>query len=944
MTDRTISHYRILEPLGEGGMGVVYKAEDTRLERVVALKFLTRDVTGTGDAGERFLREARAAAALDHPNICTVYEIQECDGETFLAMAYLDGRPLDERMAESPLSLELAVEIAKQTAEGLAAAHAAGVVHRDIKPSNIMVSQDRAGRPVVKIMDFGLAQVSGTSRLTKVETRMGTVAYMSPEQSVGDDVGPETDLWSLGVVIYEMVTGSVPFRGHYDQAILYSILNEEPAPVTSLRSRVPMELEWIIEKCLAKSPVDRYQEARELVTDLELLQRRVASGRTSIRPIKHQSASGPVPESAEPEPELRPPTIGWQGAGLSAGPHADTLESLSRPAASPGNWRKWAVVAAALILAMAVGLFLPRGADEQPPRVRKFTLRPLEALGPDQRVRRVSVSPDGRVIAFSTSGPESALWLQELDRLNPTRVDGTEGARAVFWSPDSQFVGFATSRGLGRVSVSGLRVTMLLEESGLAYASAAWSADGQSILYTKMGSQIMTVPAVGGLSRPLSGVLPRRRSLPTDLAVVPLQDGDQALLYSERSLEGGRVMVRRITADQVTEAVHVVDGTAPVYSAAGYLLYRPAATTSALWAVPFSPDEFRTLGEPFLIAQNASHHSVAADGTLVYLDDPNSGQMQLSWFDREGTVVGVVGRPQAWILGPRVSPSGDSVLVAGGSGRDFDLWIHDADREVVSRLTFDDREEIAAIWSPDGRQVLLAQRDSPDLQLVSVGGGSPDRVIFTRPGEFVAPLDWSSDGRYILVQKRRTGAALPAQVRDAEASQSDSQTAERVGQPAPETSISYLERSGEEWTLRAFLDRVPYIVDDGRFSPDGKYVAYESNESGEFEIYVRPFPVSSERWQVTTEGGRTPVWSRDGRHLYFVRDETLFEVPVDTRDGFESGEIVRLFTRDGLAASRRDTAYSVAPDGRFAIAAHAGGTERLGIRVVLNGAAEFVSP
>ncbi len=937
MTDRTIAHYRILESLGEGGMGVVYKAEDTRLKRVVALKFLTKDVTGAGEAGERFLREARAAAALDHPNICTIYEIQECDGETFLAMAYLEGRPLDEQIAEGPLPLELTCEIAKQTAEGLAAAHTVGVIHRDIKPSNIMVGKDRAGRPAVKIMDFGLAQVSGASKLTKVETRMGTVAYMSPEQSVGDEVGPVTDLWSLGVVIYEMVTGTVPFRGHYDQAILYSILNEEPAPVTSLRSRVPMELEWIIEKCLAKSPGDRYQEARELVSDLELLQRRVVSGRTSIRPIDSQAS--PTPEAAVADSGLASPIPAV--AGLAAVPRpvrADVRSSLR------AAWWKWLLGAGALTVALVVGLLVPAGANEDSPRVRKFTLRPFATAGAEQGVRRVAVSPDGRVIAFSTSGTESALWLQSLDRLDPIRVEGTEGARAVFWSPDSQFVGFATNRGIGRVSVSGLGVTMLLEETGLAYASAVWSADGQSILYSKMGGQIMTVPAVGGLSRPLPGVQARRRSSPMDLAIIPLRDGSQTLLYSERSLEGGRVMIQRIVDDRAGEAVHLIDGATPVYSATGHLLFRPATTTSALWAVPFSPEDSRMLGEPFLIAQSASHPSVAADGTLVYVDDPNNGQMHLSWLDRQGNIVGSIGRPQAWILGPRISPSGDRVLVAGGSGRDFDLWVHDADREVINRLTFDDREEVGAIWSPDGRQVLFAQRDSTDLRLVSVGGGSPDRVPVANRDEYLVPLDWSRDGRYVLVRNRRGRAARSAREREDGPSRAAPETAARVAETGPGTSISYLERSGEEWEFREFLSQVPYMIDDGRFSPDGRYIAYESNESGEFDIFVRAFPVSTERWQLTTDGGRKPLWSHDGRHLYFVRDETLFEVPVDTRDGFESGEAVRLFTRDGLAASRRDAAYSVAPDGRFAISAHVGGAERSSIRVVLNWAAEFVAP
>ena len=934
MTDRTISHYRILEPLGEGGMGVVYKAEDTRLQRVVALKFLSRDVTGAGEGADRFLREARAAAALDHPNICTVYEIQESEGETFLAMAFLEGQPLDERIAEGPLPLELACEIAKQAAEGLAAAHVAGVVHRDIKPSNIMVGKDRSGRPSVKIMDFGLAQVSGASKLTKVETRMGTVAYMSPEQSVGDDVGPPSDLWSLGVVLYEMVTGSVPFRGHYDQAVLYSILNEDPAPVTSLRSRVPMELEWIIEKCLAKAPVDRYQEAREIVTDLDLLQRRVASGRTAIRPLEGPASTSARSVTAETVP------VG----ALAPLPGEETGRALPGRVGRTTGWRGRLLIAGAVVLALAIGLAVPRTEDRPAPRVRKFTLRPVEALGLDQRVRRAAISPDGRFIAFSTSGLDGSLWLQPLERLDPIRVEGTEGARAVFWSPDSQFVGFLTTRGIATVSVAGLSVTMLAEETGLAYASAAWSADGESIFYTKLGGQAMVVSALGGLARPLPGISSARRTIATGLSVVALGDGGQALLYSERTSDGGRVVIRPLHDGHAGEAVQLIEGSAPVYSPTGHILYRPAMTTSALWALPFSLGDLQAVGEPFPVAQNATEPSVASDGTLVFLDDPNSGQMHLTWFNRRGEAVGRIGRPQAWLIGPRVSPSGDSVLVAGGSGRDFDLWVHDANREVLNRLTFDDREESGAIWSPDGRRILFAQRGALELRLVTVGRGSPDQILYEGGHGRLTPLDWSRDGEYILVQQR--GAAGPGRPPEG-SGPPDPAVPKRAPDQAREgggTSIGYLERSGETWEFRELIAPAPFVIGEGRFSPDGRYIAYESNASGEFQVYVRRFPTGSERWQVTTDGGRAPAWSGDGKHLHFVRDEALHEVPVNTVGSFESGEEVRLFSHDSLVGFRRASTYSVGPGGRFAIAGPAGAGDRLGLRVVLNWAAEFVAP
>lgn len=945
MTDRTISHYRILEPLGEGGMGVVYKAEDTRLKRTVALKFLSKDVTGTGEQSERFLREAQAAAALDHPNICTVYEIDEKDGETFLAMAFLEGQPLDERVQRGPLPLDLVYEIAKQAAEGLSAAHEAGVVHRDVKSSNIMISEDRSGRPVVKLMDFGLAQMTGESKLTKVDTRMGTVAYMSPEQSLGEEVGPQSDLWSLGVVIYEMVAGDLPFRGHYDQAVLYSILNEEPIPVTSLRSRVPMELEWIIEKCLAKAPADRYKEARELVSDLELLQRRAASGRTSIHVI----------EKSEPSETGGPPDEGRDVAGPRAG-SSTSGAAVPQPAVAPPRARSrpaWLTAvrsaklafAGAIALAFAIGLLLPVGGDDEPPQLRRFTMRPLEALQGDARIRNIAISPDGRVIAFSTSGSEEGLWLQPLDRLDPFRVVGTEGARDVFWSPDSESVGFTTNRGIGKVALRGVAVTMLVEDEWLAYASATWSADGQSIYYNVLGGRMMAVSALGGIPKPLFGATTRRRSLVGSLSTIGLPGDEQILLYSERTIDGDCVMARRLSGDEAGEAVHVVLGDSPVYSETGHIVFRPSAMTSALWAVRFSPENLQTDGEPFAIARDGSDPSVSSDGTLVYLHNPNSRQMRLSWFNRAGEVVGAIGRPQEWILSPRVSPTGDSVLVAGGSGRDFDLWVHGSDREVITRLTFDDVQETGAVWSADGRRVALTQRGSPDIKVLTVGDGSPAETLYVSTSGPLEPLDWSRDGRYILVQRRRAlSGGRPSDGVNPAPDRAPGKVPGLGDGGSPMTSMAYLERSGDGWELREFLPEGPFIVDDGVFSPDGRYVAYESNESGALEIYVKPFPSGSQRWQVTTEGGRLARWGTNGEALYFLHDDTLFEVPVDTTDGLRAGEPERLFSRDSLVGLRRNSTYDVGPGNRFALVDHVGNSDLAGIRIVLNWLSEFTAP
>ncbi len=908
-------------------MGVVYKAEDTRLKRAVALKFLSKEVTGVGVDAERFLREAQAAASLDHPNICTVYEIDEQDGETFLAMAYLEGESLDRRIQRGPLPLDLAYEIARQAAEGLAAAHAAGVVHRDIKPSNIMLGQDGSGRPVVKLMDFGLAKISGASKLTRADARMGTVAYMSPEQSLGEDVGPRSDLWSLGVVTYEMVAGDPPFRGHYDQAVLYSILNEAPAPLTSLRSRVPMELEWIIEKCLAKSPADRYREAGELVADLELLQRRSASGRTSVQLIDGEGEEADRPSVPS-------------GGSLSASARKPETPAPAATARGPVAPRRWMVrlgLAFAVGLAFVAGLAVPTGGGARPGQLRRFTLRPIEAGMSDRRIGSLAISPNGRFIAFSTTGSGGSLWLQPLDRLELLRVDGTDGAREVFWSPDSRFVGFVTGQGIGRVSVEGLVATMLVEDSGIGHVSAAWTPDGKSIVFSRVGAPLMSVSALGGIPKPVFEGSQRRRSSVTSLALVGASDGEQVLLYSERTVDGDFVMARRLASEAAGDAVRVVEGTDPVYSESGHIVYQPSALTPALSALPFSPDGLEPLGEPFVIARDATEPSVSRDGTLVYIDTPETLQMRLSWFDRRGGRLGAAGRPQPRILGPRVSPSGDRVIVAGVSGSAVELWLHESSREVIRRRTFDDRVEPGAVWSPDGRQVAFSHRGTPGVAVVDVDENSPARSLYPGPGGAVKPLDWSRDGRYILVQMRRRSG-------DRSSSDSAGSGPGRRVVPGASPRIAYLERVGEDWEMGDFLPEGPFTVDNAAFSPNGRYVAYESNESGEFNIYVRPFPAGDRHWQVSTEGGRLARWGSDGRALYFVRDDTLFAVPVGTQEGFRMEDPLRLFSHERLSGPRRFATYDVGPGDRFVIAEWVSGPSHPGIRIVLNWLSEFAAP
>ncbi len=922
MQDLAGSRYRIIAPIGSGGMGSVFKAEDTRLKRVVALKFLPKDFTADAQAAERFEREAQAAAALDHPNICTVYEIHTHEEENFLVMAYLEGESLDKRVERGPLPLEAACEIARQVAEALAAAHAAGVVHRDIKASNIMVSEGRTGRAVAKLLDFGLAQVSGASKLTRVDTRVGTAAYMSPEQALGDPVDVRTDIWSLGVLLHEMVAGEMPFKGHYDQAVLYSILNEDPEPVTSLRSKVPMELEWIIEKCLAKSPADRYQDARELIVDIERLQRRPATSRIAPQPAGRRDE----PAGARP---------------------AEAPAALARLLALAARWRAAAAGAVIGAAAVAAALALWSGDAEIRPQTRRFTLRPVEVLDEAQALADAAISPDGSHVAFATSGAQGSLWVKPLNRHEPYRVEGAQGARAVFWSPDSEFVGFATGDGLGKFGLRDRALTMLVDSPGLGPASATWSADAQFIFYAPAGRPPLRVSSLGGAAKPLFDAPARRRGMVSGMSALRIAEGEEVLLYCVHSADRDALIARRLVQGEVGPPVELLEGAMPVYSRTGHLLYRPSLLSPSVWAVEFSPEELAVSGDPFAVVQNAANISLADDGTMVHLDNPFTGQMTLQWLDESGRSLGEIGKPQARMAGPRLSPAGGRVLVSGGAGRDYDLWVHESGRPVLHRVTFDDADESGAIWSPDGRSVLLAQRGSSELRLLPVATGSPAQLLYAGSGPALTPLDWSRDGRYILVRARSApgeGGPRGAEGQSPGAGLAPLRRGPGDGQ-AVRTAIKYLERAPDgAWEMRDFLPEGPFIADDAVFSPDGRYVAYQSNESGGFEVYVRPFPAGEQRWRISTEGGRLARWDPEGSHLYFIAVDTLCRVPVRTRAGFAFGAAEALFARDSFMAARRYPAYDVGAGQRFVVSGPLGGARRRAIRVTQNWFAELRLP
>ena len=932
MIGRKISHYKVLEKVGEGGMGVVYKAEDTRLGRTVALKFLAAHLLKDAESRKRFDREAKAVAALNHPNICTIHEIDEAEGRTFLALEFIEGESLQARIERGPLPLEDALDLARQAADGLEAAHEKGVVHRDIKPGNLLITP----KGQLKILDFGLALLTEGSKLTQLDTTLGTIAYMSPEQTMAADTDSRTDIWALGVVLYEMVSGRLPFRGDYDRAVMYSITSEEPEPLTALRTGVPMELEWLINKCLAKQPDGRYQNAADLIVDLTALRKKMESGKSTIvRPV---AASTPVGTGNPAGPTLEPtnqpagaqapqsaPGVAPQAPATSVipgstfGPYrviedlgsggeiaayraedtqlrrSVTISVLPESAARRAEQReRFKVIGAAVFFVVAVVMILLSW-TRQPAPIESAALRRF-AFTPEDFRGEATISPNGKHIAYLAGTDQPTIWVRDLDREQPRELPGTSGASdwGHFWSPDSQFIGFAVGGELKKISVQGGPAITLCSLLQSRYYGGSWSPDGDVIAFSSaFPSQIYEVVAQGGeptllfeaeqSEKGFFNVRPR---------FLPASAAARGIVFAQGSSTDRDIVVRNL---ETGESSVLTEGGYSVFSPTGHILYQRDVRQGGLWALPFSIGTLKPTGEPFPIAENVGRPSVAMDGTVVSVDALGSNRQQLVWLDRAGRKLGTIGQPQQGIRYPALSPDGGRVLVSAFEEvTNEDIWVHEVGRALKTRLTFDPGRDSFPKWSPSGEEVVFASNRAGNVDIFSrAADGSAEPVSLVSTSRTELPSAWSPDMKYFLyvVQGPETG-----------------------------WDIWYLERKELEdgFDSRPFL-QTSFSETQSRLSPDGRFVAYLSDESGRFEIYVRPFPQGGGKWQVSANGGNSQRWSKDGGELFYVEGETLMSVPVSTMDGFSAGSAKPLFEHPGLGGGISST-YDVSADGqRFVV-------------------------
>ena len=909
MIGHTISHYRITDKLGEGGMGVVYKAEDTTLDRPVALKFLAPHLVQEAEIRKRFEREAKAAAALNHPNICTVHEIAEASGRTFIAMAFLEGEGLDKKIEAGPLKLKDALDPAIQTAKGLQAAHAKGIVHRDIKPANLMIGEDGH----VTIMDFGLALLMDRSKLTRTDETMGTVTYMSPEQTYGMDLDHRTDVWSLGVVIYEMVTGRQPFKGHYDKAVMYSITNEEPEPMTALRTGVPMELEWLVNKCLAKDIDNRYQNSSELVVDLRNLQDKLKTGRSTI--LQAQAASQAMAtqptEVVQPSPgplaryrviedaEESEDSIKYlaEDTELHRSVAIRVLPQSSEQRIERAQRRKQSLVlgvgALGVLLALIFAFFAwftPAPVAEAP--VRRFSFSPESLTVGGIASISISISPDGKYVVYATEAAgQSALWLRPLDSESARKLEGTEGAGGGDWSPDSKSIVFGTDRELKRISLDGGNPITLCELPGRSwhFLGASWSHDGNRIVFSS-GLQLYEVAARGGEPK----LLFEREESETARFFwaphfLPSSGASGGLVYTAApDPHDRRVELLDLNTGERRE---LGPGDVPRYSRSGHLIHSPSdRADTGLWALPFSLESLTATGEAFPIEEAGEYATVARDGTLVYLDSPGNNLGKLVWRDRMGKVLETVGQPQEFIRSPTVSPDGRLLAVSGSDGANQDIWIHDPVRGTKTRLTFGEGEKGEPTWSPSGREITYywQRGDGSDIASKAADGTGEATVLVNAEASVFNP-DWSHDGKHLAYHEISTDT---------------------------QRNIWYLKPRGDGFEPTVFLS-TPANEATPKFSPDSRYLAYVSDESGRTEVYVRPFPEGSGKWQVSANGGTNPRWRHDGRELFYVEESTLMAVAVSTEQGFVPGQPQICFESEDLRLNDYGAPqYDVSADGQ----------------------------
>jgi serine/threonine protein kinase len=863
MVGQTILHYRIIEKIGQGGMGVVYKAEDTKLKRDVALKFLPSNAIQGKEEKDRFTREAQAAAALNHTNIAHIYAIEEFEDQIFIAMEFIEGESLEELIKANggtPLSIGKAISFASQIAAGLEAAHEKGITHRDIKSANIMVT----GKDVVKIMDFGLAKLANRTKMTVQGSTLGTAAYMSPEQAKGEKLDHRSDIWSLGVVLYEMISGKLPFKGDYEQAIIYSILNEEPEPLTALRTGVPIVLDGIVAKALAKNPEVRYQHVDELPADL--------------KGIDQQSTS-----------HFRVTTT----SRIAEATDSQILRKGTLDARIP--WLLAAVLAVAFIVVLT--LFLGQSKNVKP-EAQHLNISALTA--PNQQIFRtdvpaLAISPDGTKIVYSISeNGVPHLYVRPLNSFNAALINGTTDATAPFFSPDGQWIGFLADSKLKKVAVGGGAVETICEAPG--FRGASWGLNNKIIFSPEYSLSLMSVSSSGGKTLSVSK-LDTTSGERTHRWPQVLPGGDMVLYtIGDQNNPNSYTNAELAIQSLKTGERHILNvrGEMARYVEPGYLI---VARNGDLLAAPFDLKKFKTTEDLQLVVANVdgdlgsgvSYFDISRAGILVYMEGSRKEEMELVWIDRKGNVDPLPIPPNSY-SSPRISPNGKKLAVTIGRlyGTDNDIWIYDLPTAVFRRLTFG-QSMWDPVWSSDSRKLYFSSGlpEKRGIMEKPIDGSRAEQLVFAAE-EPIYPISISPDGQQLILN-RQSGL-----------SQAD---------------VLVLNLNNQKVSPLFKTDLFEFC---GEISPNGKYFAYTTNETKRFEIFINTYPDLSGKWQVSSLGGTQPTWSRDGKELfYYTTQGKMMSVAIQTDPVLLIGKSRELFDVTQMFFPNRPVSnYDVTPDGQ----------------------------
>lgn len=883
-----LGSYEILSALGAGGMGEVYRARDTRLERHVAIKILPQAFVDDAERVARFQREAKVLASLNHPHIAAIYGLDEADGVKALVMELVEGEDLARRLTRGPVPLDEALPIARQIADALEAAHERGIVHRDLKPANIRVRPDGT----VKVLDFGLAKalvsdaespdVLNSPTITALATHagivLGTAPYMSPEQARGRGVDRRTDIWAFGAVFYELLAGVRAFPGDSVTEALSHVLTLTP-DWTRLPQDTPAAIRTLLRRCLERNPAKRLDSA------------------VAVRLEIDEALTSPATTAGGVQVPRR--QVGW--GAVAATFAAGLLAAL-------GTWAVMRKEPPAPSLAARFAIPLPLAATQE-----------AQFQGND-----VALSPDGRYLVYQSGG---RLVLRALDQIEAVPLSGVSSGRKPFFSPDSRWIGFFDGGDLKKVAIAGEPVITLARELGTP-EGGTWGDDGTIVVSSEDGNiGLMRVPANGGEATALT-----TPAAPQNPHWAPsMLPGDRGVLFTiwGNTSEDRELVVLDLKSGNQKTLLR--DAIGAEYLETGYLVYATVddsnSAAGTLWAVAFDLDRLAVVGEPVRVSETLAvnmfaDYAVSKTGALAYVPVRRVTR-SFVWVDRSGRETPIDGVPSRPYFTVGLSPDGRRAAF-GIADQEFDIWTWDFERESLTRLTFEPGVDILPRWTPDGRHIVFQSDRAGALNVYRVaadGSGPVERLTTSRSDHW--PNSITPDGTTLLFCERRPKSGYDI-----------------LRMPISPRSAGRATESEEPLTEPTTLVSSSSAEYAANISPDGRYFAYQSAESGgRFEIYVRPYPDASlGRWQISTAGGVAPVWAPSGRELFYLDESnTLMAVPVDTSGPqFSLGRPAKVFN---TKYAGNFYSYDMAPDGRFLMMkdSSAGGpAEPRSIVVVLN--------